>query len=51
MRNLYSLATCKGISPYYDLATGTKEIEDISRHFALRNDLIDHLWMRKGHNM
>ena len=36
---------------YYNLAVGTKEIEDVNSHFALRNDLIDHLWMRKGHNM
>ena len=28
---------------YYDLTTGTREIEDMSSHFALRNDLIDHL--------
>ena len=36
---------------YYDLAAGKREIEDVSSHFALRNDLIDHLWMRKEHNI
>ena len=36
---------------YYDLAAGTREIEDVSSHFALRNDLINHLWMQKGHSM
>jgi hypothetical protein len=33
---------------FYDLQSGTREIENVQSHFALRNDLIDHLWMLRG---
>ena len=36
---------------YSNIAARTREIEDVSSRFTLRNDLIDHLWLRKGHNM
>ena len=36
---------------YYKLEVGIQEIEDSSSHLALRNDLTDHLWLRKGCNM
>jgi hypothetical protein len=35
---------------YHDLEAGTREIENIHIHFALRNDIIDHLWMLRGQN-
>jgi hypothetical protein len=41
-----------GITPspftFYDLQSGTREIENPQAHFALRNDLIVHLWMLRG---
>ena len=30
-----------------ELADGTREIESISAHHALRNDLMDHLWLKR----
>ena len=36
---------------FQDLDVGTREIEDISSHYALRNDPIDYLWTRRGHMM
>jgi hypothetical protein len=35
---------------YRDLEAGTREIENIHSHFALRNDIIDHLWELRGQN-
>ena len=41
-----------GITPssfiIYDLQSGTREIVNVESHFALRNDLIDHLRMLGG---
>ena len=41
-----------GITPspfiIYDLQSGTREIMNVESHFALRNDLIDHLRMLGG---
>ena len=33
---------------FKELAKGTREIESISAHYALRNDLMEHLWHKKG---
>jgi hypothetical protein len=35
---------------YRELEAGTREIENIHTHFALRNDIIDHLWVLRGQN-
>jgi hypothetical protein len=35
---------------YCELEAGTREIENIHTHFALRNDIIDHLWVLRGQN-
>ena len=32
---------------YEELAHGTEQIESVSGHHALRNDLIDHLWRKR----
>ena len=33
---------------YKELAHGTGQIESVSGHHALRNDLMDHLWHKRG---
>ena len=33
---------------FLELREGTREIENVDSHFSLRNDLIEHLWQRKG---
>ena len=33
---------------FHDLQTGTRKIENIGTHYALRNDLVEHLWRLKG---
>jgi hypothetical protein len=35
---------------YRELEAGTREIENIHAHFAMRNDIIDHLWELRGQN-
>jgi hypothetical protein len=41
----------QGDFTYYDLELGIREIENIGTHYALRNNIMDHLWRRKGNNM
>ena len=36
---------------FHDLEARIREVEDINAYFALQNDLIDHLWLKKGHSM
>ena len=33
---------------FRELRTGTRELENVEAHFALRNDLMEHLWRVKG---
>ena len=33
---------------FRELQSGTRELENVEAHFALRNDLIEHLWRVKG---
>ena len=33
---------------FHDLQSGTRELENAESHFALRNDLIEHLWRLRG---
>jgi hypothetical protein len=33
---------------FCDLQQGIRDIEDIQQHYKLRNDLMDHLWQKKG---
>ena len=33
---------------FRDLMATTREVENVESHFALRNDLRDHLWTLKG---
>ena len=33
---------------FLELRDGTREIENADSHFSLRNDLIEHLWQRRG---
>jgi hypothetical protein len=33
---------------FHELREGTREIENADNHFSLRNDLIKHLWQRRG---
>lgn len=33
---------------FRELQDGTKDLENVEVHFALRNDLMEHLWRRKG---
>ena len=34
--------------PFQELQAGVREVESVTTHFNLRNDLIDHLWELKG---
>ena len=55
LEHLYDVPVERGSTrrdfTFQDLHAGTREIEDINSHYALCNDVIDHLWMRKGHRM
>jgi hypothetical protein len=33
---------------YRELQVGIRQVENIHIHFALRNDIIDHLWELRG---
>jgi hypothetical protein len=33
---------------FCDLNVGTRELENLHTHYALRNDIMDHLWQIKG---
>lgn len=33
---------------FHDLNVGTRELENLHTHYALRNDIMDHLWRLKG---
>ena len=35
-------------STFHKLVEGIREIESINAHYALKNDLIEHLWCKKG---
>ena len=35
---------------YYKLKASTREIENVHTHFAMRNDIIDHLSELRGQN-
>ena len=34
---------------FRDLQLGTQQLESVEAHFKLHNDLIQHLWILKGH--
>ncbi|CAM6115903.1 unnamed protein product [Calypogeia fissa] len=42
------LAVRKGSMPWKDYLAATVELESHTAHFELRNDLIEHLWQRRG---
>lgn len=42
------LTVHKGSMPWNDYLAATRDLESTSSHFNLRNDLIEHLWNRKG---
>jgi hypothetical protein len=33
---------------FRDLQQGIRDVEDITQHYNLRNDLMDHLWQKRG---
>jgi hypothetical protein len=35
---------------FHELNAGTRELENFHTHFALRNDIIEHLWKIHGEN-
>jgi hypothetical protein len=35
---------------YHDLKVGTRQIENMHIHFALQNDINNHLWVLRGQN-
>ena len=35
---------------YQELESSTRDLKNVSAHYALMNDLIEHLWHNKGEN-
>ena len=33
---------------YHELESGTQELDNVNAHYALKNDLIEHLWHKNG---